>query len=207
VRLIRLSRAEVVAIAIASTVLVLQALPGAGPALEYRHELLVAQPWRWISGNLVHVNWQHAVINALALWIVARLYAPDLTAGRQLAVMLGNSLAVGLALAVLYPSITWYRGLSGVLHGLFFTGAALWLMKVRPWTLRTLWLPSALFFGGWIQVVLEQPDGATTPYVEWLGAGVVPQAHLVGAVCGTIIGLGLAISDARAANHQQHGQQ
>jgi membrane associated rhomboid family serine protease len=68
-----------------------------------------------------------------------------------------------------------------------------------------LWLPSALFFGGWIKVVLEQPGGAATPYAEWLGAGVVAQAHLFGAACGTVLGLLFAISDAHATRHQQRG--
>ena len=99
-------------------------------------------------------------------------------------------------------SIAWYRGLSGALHGLFFAGSALWLIKAKPRRFRQLWLPSALFFGGWIKVVLEQPGGATTPYAEWLGAGVVPQAHLVGAACGTVLGLLFAISDANARSKQ-----
>lgn len=196
------SRAEVVAIAIAIGMLLLQATPYAN-ALEYRNTALSDEPWRWLSGHFVHVNWQHALINAAALWVVARLFTPDLTAPRQLVTLLCAAIAISAGLAWFYPSIVWYRGLSGALHGLFFAGATVWLLKARRLNLRGLWLPSALWLGGWIKVALEQPDGATTPYAEWLGAGVVPQAHLIGAACGTLLGLLFVIADAHAARQQQ----
>ena len=203
---ISFSRAEVIAVAIALLMLMLQALPNVDP-LEYRYAALNDQPWRWLTGHFVHVNWQHALINAVALWVVARLFAPDLNASRQLIALLAAALAISACLAVLYPSIVWYRGLSGALHGLFFAGAAIWLIKARPRKFRELWLPSALFFGGWIKVALEQPGGSTTPYAEWLGAGVVPQAHLVGAACGTLLGLVFALTDANSRGQQQRRQQ
>ena len=203
---ISFSRAEVIAVAIALLMLMLQALPNVD-ALEYRYAALNDQPWRWLTGHFVHVNWQHALINAVALWVVARLFAPDLNASRQLIALLAAALAISAGLALLYPSIVWYRGLSGALHGLFFAGAAIWLIKARPRKFRELWLPSALFFGGWIKVALEQPGGATTPYAEWLGAGVVPQAHLVGAACGTLLGLVFALTDANSRGKQQRRQQ
>ena len=203
---ISFSRAEVIAVAIALVMLMLQALPNVDP-LEYRYAALNDQPWRWLTGHFVHVNWQHALINAVALWVVARLFAPDLNTSRQLIALLAAALAISACLAVLYPSIVWYRGLSGALHGLFFAGAAIWLIKARPRKFRELWLPSALFFGGWIKVALEQPGGSTTPYAEWLGAGVVPQAHLVGAACGTLLGLVFALTDANSRGKQQRRQQ
>ena len=202
VKPISFSRSEVIAIALALLMLVLQGVPDLA-LLEYRNTNSIDEPWRWLTGHFVHVNWQHALINAVALWIVARLFAPDLTPSRQLSALLAAALAISACLAVFYPSIAWYRGLSGALHGLFFAGSTIWLIKAKPRRFRELWLPSALFFGGWIKVVLEQPGGATTPYAEWLGAGVVPQAHLVGAACGTLLGLLFAISDTNASRKQQ----
>lgn len=206
VKPISISRAEMVAVVIALAMLLLQELPVAA-ALEYRYAALSAEPWRGLTGHFVHVNWPHALINAVALWVVARLFAPDLNARRQLAALLAAALAISAALAWLYPSITWYRGLSGALHGLFFAGATVWLIQARPRRFGHLWLPSALFFGGWIKVVLEQPGGANTPYAEWLGAGVVPQAHLFGAACGTLLGLVFAVTDANSRGQQQRGHQ
>jgi rhomboid family GlyGly-CTERM serine protease len=139
----------------------------------------------------------HALVNALALLVVARLFAPDLRARRQLSVLLAAALAISLVLAAVYPGIAWYRGLSGVLHALFFAGSAAWLMRLEPRSLRTLWLPAALYFGGWVKVALEQPAGDALPYADWLGAAVVPQAHLVGAACGSVLGLAFALADRR----------
>ncbi|MGZ9032126.1 MAG: rhombosortase [Burkholderiaceae bacterium] len=192
------------AVGLALALLVLHALAPGAP-LEYQRHLLAREPWRVLTAHLVHINWQHALVNAAALWVVARLYAKDLGARRQLVALVASALAISATLALVYPSIDWYRGLSGALHGLFFAGATKWLLSERPRTFGRLWLPATLFVGGWIKVVLEQPGGAATPHVQWLGAAVVPQAHFVGAVCGTVLGALYAATKAGA--EQQRGQQ
>lgn len=195
-RTVSISLAERCALAVAALALLLEAL-GVAEALEYRRALLAAEPWRLMTGHIVHVNWVHALVNALALLVVARLFAPDLSARRQLSVLLAAALAISLVLAAVYPGIAWYRGLSGVLHALFFAGSAAWLMRLEPRSLRTLWLPAALYFGGWVKVAAEQPAGDALPHADWLGAAVVPQAHLVGAACGSVLGLAFALADRR----------
>jgi rhomboid family GlyGly-CTERM serine protease len=197
------SAAERAALALALLVLLLQAVP-AGDALEYRRAALASAPWRALTGHLVHINWTHAVINALALLIVARLFAPDLSLRAQFAALALGAIAIGAALAFFWPDVAWYRGLSGALHALFFAGAAKWLIDARPRTLRALWLPLALFGGGWIKVLAEQPlDGAST-YADWLGAPVVTQAHLVGALAGSAFGALLAFAQSARQREQRH---
>jgi len=192
-----MSRAERFALAGALTLLLLQAmsvaLPALAPALEYRVAALTTEPWRVLSGHLVHINWPHALINAVAWVIVARLFAQELAPARQLCVVLVAALVVGLGLALVWRQIEWYRGFSGVLHALFFAGATAWLLQAYAARATrnpgALWLPAALAAGGWIKVWMEQPAAGTTPFAEWLGAATVPQAHLLGAVCGTAFGL------------------
>lgn len=174
---------------------------------EYRRELLWSQPWRAVTGHFIHVNWIHALINVAALLLLARLFAADLSARRQFATLLAAAAVISLVLALVWPSIEWYRGLSGVLHALYFAGAATWLGSVRPRSVATLWLPVALLAGGWVKVVLEQPAGGATPYAEWLGMNVVPQAHLVGAVFGTLAGLVWLALKARRHNDRSEQQQ
>ncbi len=149
----------------------------------------------------------HAAINSLALIIVARLFAADLEAGRQAGVLVVAALIISAGLAFFYPQVSWYRGLSGVVHALFFAGAITWLLRAGPRNVRTLWLPAALLAGGWIKVALEQPTGDVLPHAEWLGAAVVPQAHLIGAACGTAIGLALALTDRRREQQRAKQQQ
>jgi rhomboid family GlyGly-CTERM serine protease len=204
VRAFPLSNAERWALGIAAAVLLLHA-SGLGSALEYRRAFLAHEPWRLLTGHLVHINWPHAVINAAALLIVARLFAHDLSAPRQIVILLSAGVVIALGLATLAPGILWYRGLSGVLHALFFAGAAKWLFSERSHAVRRLWLPIALFAGGWIKVALEQPTGSELPYADWLGAAVVPQAHLLGAAWGSVFGLLLALADRRS--NEQRGEQ
>ena len=197
-----LSSAERFALIGGAVVLVLQVFPQTA-LLEYRRALLATEPWRALSGHFVHINWTHVAINVAAWWVVARLFAPDLSARRQAGALVLSALGISVVLATIFPTIEWYRGLSGALHGLFFAGATVWLVKARPRTAATLWLPAALWIGGWIKVALEQPIGAATPYVDWLQAGVVPQAHLAGAAFGTLFGLAVAALDARRTQQRQ----
>jgi hypothetical protein len=53
--------------------------------------------------------------------------------------------------------------------------------------------------------VLEQPATSDLPYADWLVAPVVPQAHLAGAACGTVLGALFAATQVRA--YQQREQQ
>ncbi len=196
-----LTRTERVALCGAALVVLLHELDAAGAALEYRRALLAAEPWRLVTGHLVHVNWAHALVNAAAWWLIARLFGPDLDLRRQLIALFGGAIAIGAGLAALHPAILWYRGFSGALHALFFAGATCWLANAlaRPATRspRALALPLALAAGGWIKVVLEQPTASATPYADWLGATTVPQAHLLGAIGGALLGLVFAWRDVK----------
>lgn len=188
----QLSVAERQALGGAALVLLVQAIVPLHGALEYRQALVASQPWRALTAHLVHVNWVHALLNLAAWLVVARLFAPELRTWRQPLVLAVAALAVTLHLALLHPGIVWYRGFSGTLHGVFFAGASAWLLALladgerRP---RALWLPAVLVTGGWVKVLAEQPGGSLTPYAQWLGAGIVPQAHLAGAVAGSMLGL------------------
>ena len=61
---------------------------------------------------------------------------------------------------------------------------------------------AALFAGGWAKVVLEQPVTAALPQANWLGTAIVPQAHLAGAVCGTVLGALFAATQARSSEQR-----
>ncbi len=188
-----MSPAERTALIGAALLLLLQAMAGWHPTLEYRAATLAAEPWRLLTGHFVHINWTHALINAAAWWIVARLYAPELVPRRQWGVVLVSALFISAGLALMHPTIAWYRGFSGVLHAIFFAGGVQWLTtslrNEGQLDMRRLWLPVVLVLGGAIKVLIEQPAGSATPFAEWLGAGTVPQAHLLGASVGVVFGL------------------
>lgn len=191
------ARAPVVALLGAAIVLALQGWPGANVVLEYQVARNAAEPWRLLTAHVVHVNARHALVNAVAWIALARLFAPELPVARQLFVLLAGAVGVSLGLALFYPAIAWYRGLSGVLHALYFAGAGMGSLRARSTRTRAMALGSiALFVAGVIKVASEQPQAGATPFAGWLGAPVVPQAHLIGAVCGTLAALCFSAYDA-----------
>jgi rhomboid family GlyGly-CTERM serine protease len=178
------------ALAGCALILLLQAVPAVLPLLEYRRAALLSEPWRLLTGHFVHVNWSHALVNAGAWLLLARLFAPQLDARRQLLSLLLGAAFISLTLVAWHPSIAWYRGASGALHALYFAGATAAIVRAaRARTRRSAGVALALLAGGWIKVALEQPGGSATPYAEWLAAATVPQAHLLGAVAGTLLGV------------------
>jgi len=181
----------VAALSGSALLLLLQAMPSAAPLLEYRRALLPSEPWRLLSAHFVHINWTHALVNAGAWVVLAGLFAPQLGAKRQLLSFVLGSVFVSLALAAFNPAIDWYRGASGALHVLFFAGTTMAFaaaLRRRSWSASLV--PFALFVAGWAKVALEVPlDPAATPYAQWLAATTVPQAHLWGALFGSVLGL------------------
>lgn len=175
-------------------VILLLELAGLQDPLEYRRSVLLREPWRLLSAHFVHLSLVHALLNAVALLLLARLFAGRLRNNALWMLLLGTPIPVSLALWIAVPGLEWYRGLSGVLHAVFFAGCIVWL---RASTGRSRWLPIAALLAGAAKVLLEQPWDASFPFREWLGAAIVPQAHLAGALIGTAAGLGFAASEYR----------
>ena len=80
----------------------------------------------------------------------------------------------------------WYRGLSDVLHAIYFAGCVVWIGTT---TGRARWLPIAALIFGLLKVLIEQPWDSSFPVHEVLRIAVVPQAHLIGAIVCTAAGL------------------
>lgn len=162
---------------------------GWGEALEYRRLLLFTEPWRLLTGHFVHLTLVHAMLNCIALLLLARLFSTRLRDGEFWLVLAGAPVAISLVFWIALPELAWYRGLSGALHAIYFAGCLVWLTtSTGLWR----WMPIAALAGGAIKVLLEQPWDASFPWREWLGGAVVPQAHLIGAVVGVLAGLWFA---------------
>jgi hypothetical protein len=104
------------------------------------------------------------------------------------AMLIVAPMLLSLAFWFVLPELHWYRGLSGVLHAIYFAGCVAWVAQT---TGRARWLPIAALVGGAAKVLVEQPWDASFPMHEVLRVAVVPQAHLVGAIVGTAAGLAL----------------
>ncbi len=168
-----------------------------GPELEYRRPLLASEPWRLLTGHFVHLSLTHAMLNGVALLLLGRLFS-DRLRDTEFWIVLGVApIVISLVFWIVMPELTWYRGLSGTLHALYFTGCVVWLGSMKG-TAR--WLPIAALAGGAFKVLLEQPWDSSFPFRQWLGAAVVPQAHLIGAMIG--LGAGYWIKQVRRSPAQ-----
>ncbi len=132
---------------------VLQAvLPGFTEAGALRTGLAAIEPWRMLTGQMMHAvgaGWTallspHLLLNMLGLWSVGGLIERVLGAPRTALVAAAS--AAGAALASLAAAYPWVVGASGVVLGL--AGALLVLELWAPDRLPAPWrLPRPLLFG------------------------------------------------------------
>ncbi|MCA1798811.1 MAG: rhombosortase [Xanthomonadaceae bacterium] len=142
-------------------------------ALRWQRDLLLAEPWRLLTGHFVHLDWPHLLLNLAGLGVLWALVGDTLSARRWTLVALAGAAAIsgGLLLA----PVGWYVGLSGVLHALLAAGAvAMW----STWRIGAAGLLAFLLVKG----VLEYAGFST-------GDGVVAEAHWLGAIGGFCAGI------------------
>lgn len=154
--------------------------------LEYRRTLAAREPWRLFTGHFVHLSFLHAALNVVALLLLDRLFADRLRPREFFAILGLAPILMSVVFWLVLPELEWYRGLSGVLHGVYFAGCVVWISASAG---RARWLPVAALVGGTLKVLLEQPWDSSFPMHEVLRVAVVPQAHLIGAVVGAATGL------------------
>ncbi|MDD2478412.1 MAG: rhomboid family intramembrane serine protease [Victivallaceae bacterium] len=156
------------------------------PELSGMLELRLDQPLRLpgcLTGHLVHYSWRHFALDAtvfLALGTVAVMHGG---VKRFLAICVTAMLTVSLALPLLSPELTAYRGISGVDTALV-AAAAVYLLKDRVITVRFVALATLL--GILLKSLFEYRSGIS------LFAGndlfePVASAHIIGMLCGSVV--------------------
>lgn len=135
--------------------------------------------WRLLTGHLVHLGWSHLWLNLAGLALVWMLVGPYWSVRAwwitAFACIAGTS--AGLLLGM--PDLTWYVGLSGVLHGLLMAGV-LAGVATRHKDMMILLLGVAA------KLAWEQWHGPLPGSAEAAGGPVVVNAHLYGATAGAL---------------------
>jgi rhomboid family GlyGly-CTERM serine protease len=170
-----------------------------GEALEYRRAMAFSEPWRLLTSHFVHLTLLHAILNAVALLLLGRLFEERLRPAEFFGILIAAPIVISLGFRFLLPELAWYRGLSDVLHAIYFAGCVVW---VGTATGRARWIAIAALVAGLVKVLVEQPWDASFPVHDVLKIAVVPQAHLIGAIAGAATGLVL-----RLRRQQEKGQQ
>jgi rhomboid family GlyGly-CTERM serine protease len=172
-------------LALAAAVLA-AAAPAAGRRLEYdRAAILKGEVWRIVTAHFVHCSAYHLTWNLLPLVAIGFLFEAEL--GRRFwPVLFGSCAAVGGGLLLLQPGLDSYRGLSGVLNGIWIAGALLAARRESHDGRRSL----ALLSRGCVlldlgKIAFEAATGRpifTNPAA--LAAEPIALAHVLGAAAG-----------------------
>ncbi|MEJ0006906.1 MAG: rhombosortase [Steroidobacteraceae bacterium] len=149
-------------------------------ALRYdRDGLAAGQWWRLLTAHVIHLGFEHALLDVAGLALMWGLFARDYSRRAWLLILELSVIGIDAGLWLLSSTTQWYVGSSGVLHGVLAAGTAAHLRTRQPdgWIL-------ALFLVG--KLVYEQSAGAL-PLTA--GGTVIVDAHLYGAVTGVLAAL------------------
>ena len=144
-------------------------------------DIEAGQWWRFITGNLVHLSWRHFAMNALALIAIYFLFPNLLKTGGLFLVFILSGLSVTLGLWIFSPTIYWYVGLSGALHGVLIT------LLILDITVSKQGLNIALLLLVMAKLLWETLMGPIPGSESTAGGPVIVQAHLYGSIGGAII--------------------
>lgn len=171
---------SVLLFALAFSLLII-ALQTVQPTLLYKREAILAgEVWRIWSGNLVHTNYQHMLLNLAGLWIFLLLCGSAISLKLLISSIFITSTVISGTLLYLHPEIHWYAGLSGVLYGLFLIGAACLAIAGEILSFFALLSLIALKLGStWF----SDSDAVTQTMIQ---ARIVDEAHIYGAIAGGI---------------------
>lgn len=155
--------------------------PFSGDWLAYnRYAIEGWETWRLVTGNLVHTNGYHTLLNLAGLALLWALHGEHYRIGRFLKVFTWCCLGTSCGLYFYAQDLIWYAGLSGALHGMFTWGAC---MDIRQ-GLRSGWI---LLIGVTAKVIYEQVNGSSNDVATLIDATVAVDAHLFGALSGAVL--------------------
>ncbi|WP_315900126.1 rhombosortase [Ferrimonas balearica] len=153
------------------------------PLIWSRSGLDQGQWWRLWSGNLLHSNTAHLLMNLGGLWLIFALHQPHYRWRPFLLACLTMCLMIGLGLYWWVPDTSRYVGLSALLHGLFTLGAILDIQ--RGWRSGYALLLGVLGKIGW-----ELYHGGSAEVAALIDARVAVESHALGVLSGLLCGLG-----------------
>ena len=151
---------------------------GLDDGLAFRRPLIEQGQWyRLMTGNLMHTNHWHLLMNLGGLWVIVSLFKwPFHLVGFSL-LLLALFALEGAGLYWFVPSMLGYVGLSGVLHGLFAFGATNEL-------LNGIRFGGVLLAGVIAKVSYELYSGGSHELASLINAKVAVESHLVGMLAG-----------------------
>ena len=145
----------------------------------YHSAIEKGQLWRLVTAHFCHTNGYHLLLNGIGLVVVVSLFFDTFKKQRLLPLLLFSAVFISLCLFFIEPTTQGYVGLSGVLHGLFAFGVCDELRKKDKWGV-------ILGIGFIVKIAFEQFNGPAASTESLIGATVLINAHLYGAIAGVV---------------------
>ncbi|UTF60152.1 rhombosortase [Gilvimarinus sp. DA14] len=152
------------------------------PLLEYQRAALDdGQLWRLFSAHIVHLNLIHSAMNAAALLLILFWAGAERQPVSIAVSALFCALFISVCLYVWQPQVSYYVGLSGVLHGLL-------VFLLAPICTRNDPVGWAVILALGVKLCYERiiPGGHSATEVLIAGP-VLSVAHLYGALGGAVL--------------------
>lgn len=138
--------------------------------------------WRLITAHFAHTNWVHLVLNLAGLSILYLLHGEYTKPHLYAILFIVLAFVVSCNVYLFNPELSFYVGLSGVLHGLFAWGVIQDIKHKR----KSAYL---LLAGLFVKIVNEQWFNDTAFLANLINARVAIDAHLYGALGGLCVAL------------------
>ncbi|MAD14889.1 MAG: rhombosortase [Alteromonadaceae bacterium] len=145
-----------------------------------RESISQGQWWRVLTGNFLHTNFNHLLLNLAAVVLLWSLHGQYYRTAHYLLMLGVFSFGVSAGIYYFEPEMQWYVGLSGILHGVFVWGA----YQDIKYDVTSGWI---LMVGVWAKIANEQIAGPSGSIAELIDASVAIDAHLFGAFCGLLV--------------------
>jgi rhomboid family GlyGly-CTERM serine protease len=118
--------------------------------------------WRLLTAHIVHLDWHHLLLNELGLVLIWALFAGDFDPLEWCIIVLSGALAISSGLWWLSPRVSWYVGLSGVLHAMMGPGIAGFCSRVsRPSSLMNSSAAASPLWWWWTRTSTERLAGSS----------------------------------------------
>lgn len=145
----------------------------------YPEKILNGELWRMVTGQLLHTNITHLLLNCGGFLLIWALHG-EYYGKRQFSILLLSSLLlVGISL-MLFAEYRHYAGMSAIIHTFIIYGAIQDILNKD----KTGWL---IVLGVFLKVVYENVYGASESTIEMINANVAVEAHLLGVLAGLVL--------------------
>lgn len=145
-----------------------------------RTKIIEGEYWRVFTGNFVHYGFAHLAMNLAAFLLLGFSLLREISLKIYIPLLITSALAVGVGTLLWNPELFFYRGLSGLIHGLIVAGLLLNSFRNR-------WLSYVFVALVFAKIVREHlPGFQETQLQALLPVMVAVDSHLYGAVAGLL---------------------